>query len=345
MATNTKVAFIGTGIMGEPIAEHILDAGYDLTVYNRTEKKAEPLIQKGAHWAPSAGDAAKGAGVIFTMLGYPDEVEDTYLTKNGLIRRSKKGAYLIDLTTSSPQLARDIHDSCEIDDKHAFDCPVTGGEGGAKAGTLTLIIGATEDTAEPVLPILKTFSKKIYYFDEAGRGQIAKLCNQICVAANLLGGAEALALARRSGLDQQSVLDMISDGMGSSRQLEQLLPKAISGDYRPGFKNIHLRKDLALALRQAEEKHLEIPQTEAAFSLFDTLVHIGGAKMGTQAASLLFEDDDTTKKAGLDWALLDEADDPIDPDDERAVQQISTPSGKKSSGTQKTAGPQQNPKH
>ncbi len=321
MALNAvrSVAFIGTGIMGAPIAGHILDAGYRLTVYSRTKSKAEGLLEKGARWAKSPADAAKDADVVFTMLGYPDEVEDVYLTTDGLIRSAKKGAYLIDLTTSSPQLAHDIHDSCEIEDKHAFDCPVTGGQAGAQAGTLTLIAGATEKDIAPIRPVLETFSSMIYCFGEAGKGQLAKLCNQVALAANLLGASEAMALAEQGDLDQREVLDMISHGMGSSRQLEELTPKALDGDWKPGFKAIHLRKDLALALREAEEMQLTLPGCDTVFNLYDTLCNIGGAQMGTQALQLLFEGDAATKKAGLDWSLLDKTDDSGDPDDEAAT--------------------------
>ena len=139
-----NVAFIGTGIMGERIAGHLMDAGYKLTVHNRTREKAEGLVARGARWADSPAEAAADADVVFTMVGYPTDVEDVYLATDGLIRAAKRGAWLIDLTTSSPQLARDIHDAAEVEDKHAFDCPVTGGEQGAIDGTLTLIIGAAE---------------------------------------------------------------------------------------------------------------------------------------------------------------------------------------------------------
>lgn len=133
LGKSSKIAFIGTGIMGAPIAEHILDAGYDVTVYTRTRSKAEGLLAKGAHWADGVVNAVTDADVIFTMVGYPSDVEDVYLSSDGILRASKRGAWMIDLTTSSPQLARDIHNAAEIDDKHAIDCPVTGGEAGAKS--------------------------------------------------------------------------------------------------------------------------------------------------------------------------------------------------------------------
>ena len=162
--SHSKIAFVGTGIMGSAIAGHILDAGYDVTVTNRTKAKAEGLLARGAAWADTPAEAAKDADVVFTMVGYPTDVEDVYLSTDGLIRVAKRGAWLIDLTTSSPQLARDIHDAAEVEDKHAVDCPVTGGEQGAIDGTLTLILGCTEADAAPILPVLETFSSKVCYF-------------------------------------------------------------------------------------------------------------------------------------------------------------------------------------
>ncbi len=300
-----KVAFIGTGIMGAPIAGHLLDAGYALTVYNRTPEKMDSLVERGAHRAASAAEAARDADVVFTMLGYPTDVEDVYLATDGLIRVAKRGAWLIDLTTSSPQLARDIHDAAEAWDKHAFDCPVTGGQQGAKLGTLTLIAGILEKDAEPVRPLLDTFSSKIFWFEQAGAGQIAKLCNQVSLAASLTGAAEMLALAEQAGLSPQLVAQMVGEGMGGSAQLSRVAPLALEGDWRPGFLAEHLRKDLALALEAADDLQLTLPVTETSFNLVDMLCRVGGSRKGTQALALLYTDEPTSTAAGLDWSLAD----------------------------------------
>ena len=303
-----KVAFIGTGIMGAPIAGHILDAGYDLTVYNRTRSKADALVARGAHWAASPAEAAADADVVFTMLGYPTDVEDVYLATDGLVRAAKKGAWLVDLTTSSPQLARDIHDAAEVEDKHAVDCPVTGGESGAIAGTLTLILGSTEADAAPILPVLKTFSSKVFYFGGAGKGQTAKLCNQVSLASCMVGMADALALAEQGGLDPKLMLDMVGSGMGSSRALTALGPKALEGDWKPGFLVEHMRKDIRLAIEQSEDLEITLPGAETAFTLYDMLCQIGGERLGTQAISLLYAEEADAAAAGLDWSLLSEGD-------------------------------------
>ena len=290
--------------MGAPIAGHLLDAGYRLTVYNRTRSKADGLLARGATWADSPAEAAADADVIFTMLGYPSDVEDVYLATDGLIRASKRGAWLIDLTTSSPQLARDLHDAAEVEDKHAFDCPVTGGQRGAIEGTLTLIAGITEKDARPVLPLLRTFSSQIHWFEQPGAGQLAKLCNQVSLASCLAGAAEMLALASEAGLSPDVVAKMVGAGMGGSAQLSRVMPAALEGDYAPGFMAEHLQKDLRLALEAADDLQLTLPATETALNLVDMLCQVGGAQKGTQALSLLYADEGTCAAAGLDWSML-----------------------------------------
>lgn len=300
-----KVAFIGTGIMGASIAGHLMDAGYRLTVHNRTRDKAQPLLDRGAQWANTVEEAAKGADVVFTMLGYPKDVEDVYLSTNGLLNVCDKGTWMVDLTTSSPQLARDIHGVAEVTDKHAVDCPVTGGEEGAFAGTLTLMLGCAEKEAEPLLPLLKTFSSNIMFFDEAGAGQVAKLCNQISLAACMVGYAEALALAEQAGLDRDRVRELVLSGTGTSGAMERLAPLSLEGDFKPRFKSEHLLKDLALALAEADELELNLPGTTNARDLFDLLCQVGGGGLGSQAVSLLYEDEESCAGAGLDWSKLD----------------------------------------
>ena len=306
---NQKIAFIGTGIMGAPIAGHIMDAGYDLTVYNRTVSKTDALVARGAHLAASPADAVRDADIVFTMLGYPQDVEDVYLAGDGIISAAKTGAWLVDLTTSSPELAREIHEAAEVMDKHAVDCPVTGGEGGAIAGTLTLILGCTEPEAAPILDVLRTFSGSIYYFGAAGNGQTAKLCNQISLASCMVGMADAVTFAEVNGLDVDLMMEMVGSGMGSSRALVQLGPKAAKRDWAPGFLVEHFRKDLGLALAQAEDAQVTLPGTETAYTLYDLLCELGGKRLGTQALELLYCEMEEGAAAGLDWSVLERQDD------------------------------------
>lgn len=303
MSNKLNVAFIGTGIMGAPIAGHILDAGYPVTVYNRTKAKAEGLLAKGATWADSPAEAAADADVVFTMVGFPTDVEEIYLAGNGLLATAKDGAYLIDLTTSAPELARDISEAAEVSGKHAFDCPVTGGEGGAIAGTLTAIVGATERDLEPVREVIETFTSKIFCFGGAGKGHAAKLANQVALASSMVGMADALSFAQQNGLDVEQVRSMICSGTGSTGAMQTLAPKSLEGDYKPGFLVEHFLKDLGLALAVAEEREIALPGADTAFTLYDMLEAIGGGKLGTQAITLLYQEEADAVAAGLDWSL------------------------------------------
>lgn len=300
-----KIGFVGTGIMGAPIAGHLIDAGFELSVYNRTASKADDLVARGARRAATPADAARDADLIFTMVGYPNDVEDVYLGTDGILDAAPKGAWLVDLTTSSPELARELHDAAEVVGKHAVDCPVTGGESGAIDGTLTLILGATEAEAEPIQAALEAFSSKIFYFGAAGKGQLAKLCNQISLASCMVGMADMLSFAELSGIDADQILEMVGSGMGSSRALTSLGPKAAHGDWAPGFLVEHLRKDLALSLNQADDYEIALPGAETAFSMYDMLTRVGGAKLGTQAVELLYAEAEVGQAAGLDYSVLE----------------------------------------
>ena len=304
----THIACIGTGIMGAPIAEHLLNAGYHVTVYNRTKSKAADLIKAGAIWKDSVEAAVAAADFVLTMLSLPSDVEDVYLSRTGILRAARPGTWMCDCTTSSPELAADIARAAAQNDCFAFDCPVTGGEEGAREGNLTLLIGAQEKEIMPALDVLKQFSSKRYFFGAAGKGQAAKLCNQVSLASCMVGYCDALALARESGLDTSYVFDMIAHGMGDSRALDMLAPKSIVGDYKPGFKALHLRKDLKLALDCARELELELPGADTAYNLYDLLCDIGGEALGTQALSLLYEGEAAGVAAGLDWSNYESQD-------------------------------------
>lgn len=298
-----KVAFIGTGIMGAPIAGHLMDVGYSLTVYNRTPQKAQPLVDRGAVLASSPAEAAAEADVVFTMVGYPEDVEELYLAGDGLLTSTKPGCVLIDLTTSSPSLARDIAEAAQVDGRFAFDCPVTGGEAGAIAGTLTAIVGATERDIESVRPLLETFCSRICCFGGAGKGQSAKLANQVALASSMVGMADALSFAEQSGLDLEQTREMIMGGTGASGAMDTLAPKALSGDWKPGFMVKHFIKDIGLALQEAEEREIALPGADTAFTLYDMLDAIGGGSLGTQAITLLYQEEAEAVAAGLDWSL------------------------------------------
>lgn len=306
MSEKRKIAFIGTGLMGAPMAGHLLDAGYPVTVYNRTKAKADKLVERGAVWANSPAEACKDADVTITIVGYPKDVEEVYMGKDGLIANAKPGSILIDMSTSSPTLAKDINKAAAERDIYAFDAPVTGGEKGAIDGTLTIMVGADEEGLAKVQDIFDTFGKVIIPFGEAGLGQMAKIANQIGIAGNMVTMAESLAFAKHNGIEPEKILPVLESGTAGSVAYSQYAHMAIEGNFNPGFMVQHLRKDLGIALTIGDDEDLTLPVTENAYNLYDLLYNIGGESRGTQAITLIYEDDETCKKQGLDWGLLDE---------------------------------------
>ena len=228
---------------------------------------------------------------------------------------------LSDLQLSGYDVGATGFDAAEIDDKHAFDCPVTGGQKGAQEGTLTLIAGISEKDAAPVRALLDAFSSQIYWFEQPGAGQLAKLCNQVSLAASLAGAAELIALAEQAGISPKLVSQMVGAGMGGSAQLSRVMPAALEGDYKPGFLAEHLRKDLRLALEAADDLQLTLPATETSLNLVDMLCQVGGERLGTQAVALLYADEATGVAAGLDWGKLDTSGPAEVPDEQSPARQ------------------------
>ncbi|MEY2600019.1 MAG: 2-hydroxy-3-oxopropionate reductase [Verrucomicrobiota bacterium] len=282
------IAFIGTGVMGRSMAAHLLDAGHSLHVHNRSRHKAEPLLERGALWYASAGEAAAQAEIVFTMLGYPSDVEATYLAPGGILERAQPGTLLIDMTTSSPELARRIAGRAALCRLEALDAPVSGGDIGAREARLSIMVGGTESAFESALPLLQRLGKNILHHGPAGSGQHCKMANQIAVALGTLAWAEALAYAKRSGLCPESVHQSISAGAAGSWGLTHLAPRAMSGDFAPGFYVKHLLKDLRIALQNAEETHLELPGLALAAQLYQRLLETGASELGTQAIYRLY---------------------------------------------------------
>jgi 3-hydroxyisobutyrate dehydrogenase len=298
------VAWIGTGAMGAPMARRVLDAGYPLAVFDRDPTACAELVAAGARLASSPADALKGAQVAFTMLGFPEEVEEVYLAKDGLVGAAEPGTYLVDLSTSDPNLAHDIAEVAEVSELHAFDAPVAGSVADAKAGLLTAFCGATDEAIAPVLPLIQTFADRAVAFGAAGKGQTAKLASQVALAANLVGMAEALSFAGQGGVDASLLLDAMGDGVSSSAVLDVLAPKAAAGDYTAGLQVGHFVKDLGLILAGAEELELTLPGVDTANELFGILNEIGGARMGVQSLGLVYADEATCAAHGLDWSVL-----------------------------------------
>ncbi|WP_210366331.1 NAD(P)-dependent oxidoreductase [Bacillus sp. REN3] len=279
----TVIGFIGTGVMGQSMAQHFLDAGYQLTVYTRTKSKAQQLLDNGAVWSASVRQVAEKADVIFTIVGYPSDVEEVYLGKEGLIENGKKGSYVIDMTTSTPSLAKKIYLEAKEKEIAALDAPVSGGDIGAREARLAIMVGGEREAFLHVEPLLNILGTNIVYQGEAGAGQHTKMANQIAIASNMIGVCEAVIYAEKAGLDPEEVLKTITTGAAGSWSLSNLAPRMINGDYEPGFYIKHFIKDMKIALDEAKKMEMEVPGLSLAFSMYEKLAERGEENSGTQA--------------------------------------------------------------
>ncbi|MCF7756398.1 NAD(P)-dependent oxidoreductase [Paenibacillus sp. FSL R5-0623] len=278
----TKVGFIGTGVMGKSMAGHIQRAGYPLHVYTRTAAKAEALVKEGAVWHDTPGKLAAACDVIITMVGYPKDVEEIYLGEDGLVANAKPGSYLIDMTTSSPLLAARIFEAAEAKGLHALDAPVSGGDIGAQNAKLSIMVGGSSEAFEAVRPLFEQMGTNIVLQGKAGAGQHTKMCNQIAIASGMMGVCEALAYAKTSGLDAETVLKSIATGAAGSWSLSNLGPRMIAGDYEPGFYVKHFIKDMGIALESAKAMGMKTPGLALAESLYQEIANNGLDEKGTQ---------------------------------------------------------------
>ncbi len=277
------IGFIGTGVMGRSMATNLLKSDYKVMVYNRTKAKAEELIKQGAIWKDTVAEIAGEANVIITMVGYPKDVEEVYFGESGIIQNAKAGSYLIDMTTSSPKLAQKIYEAAKAKGLHALDAPVSGGDVGAREAKLSIMVGGESAAFEAVRPIFEAMGKNIVLQGGSGAGQYTKMCNQIAIASNMIGVCEAMAYAKKAGLNPQNVLKSIESGAAGSWSLSNLAPRMLSGDFEPGFYIKHFIKDIRIALESAKEMGLKTPGLELALSLYEELAQKGEENSGTQA--------------------------------------------------------------
>ncbi|MDF0602075.1 NAD(P)-dependent oxidoreductase [Psychromarinibacter sp. C21-152] len=282
------IGFIGLGIMGALMAGHILEAGHQLHLYNRTRAKADDLVAHGATWHDNPGRVAEHCDIVFTMLGYPPDVEAVFLGPDGLVARARPGTVLVDMTTSSPDLARRIAEAAAARDLGALDAPVSGGDVGARAGRLAIMAGGEQTTFEKVRPFFELMGETIAHLGPAGAGQHAKLANQIAIASTMMAVSESIAYAEAAGLDPRQVLDVIGTGAASSFLLVNLGPKMVARDYSAGFFVHHFVKDMEIALDEAARMGLDLPGLHLARKLYRRLTEAGHAEDGTQGIFRLF---------------------------------------------------------
>ncbi|MDR1916479.1 MAG: NAD(P)-dependent oxidoreductase [Synergistaceae bacterium] len=283
-----KIGFIGTGVMGSSMAGHLIDAGYELNVYNRTASKCQTLIDRGAELLSSPGDVAAHSDIVITIVGFPRDVEQIYLDSGGIVERARSGALLIDMTTSDQNLAVRIYDAAKSRGIGACDAPVTGGDRGARTASLSIMVGGDAADFERAMPLFKAMGSNIAHFGPAGCGQTAKLANQIIIAGTMLGVCEGLIFAKRAGINPNALLECISSGSAGSWSLSNYGPRILRGDFQPGFFVKHFIKDMALADDLADSAGLDLKGLKTALEQYRRFADSGGAENGTQGLYKLY---------------------------------------------------------
>ncbi len=277
-----KIAFIGLGVMGKSMASRLIDAGYELYVYNRTKSKGNDLVAKGAIWCDTPREAAMKASVIFTIVGYPKDVENVYLGKDGLIEAAEKGKIFCDMTTTKPSLEVMIAERLAEKGAAFADAPVSGGDRGAREGTLSIMCGTDDETFRSLLPYFSVLGKNIVHLGPAGSGQHTKMANQIVIAGTMAGVSEALVYGARAGLDPEKLVATIGKGAAGCWTLDNLAPRVIKGDYAPGFMVDHFIKDMSIALSEADSMGLSLPSLALTRELYKAVSAEGHGQDGTQ---------------------------------------------------------------
>ena len=278
-----RLAFIGLGIMGNPMAGHLLAAGHSLTVHNRTKSKADELISRGAAWADSPAEAAEAADVVFICVTDTPDVQAVLLGPGGIHESARPGLIIIDHSTISPSATRGFAESLAAKGAHFLDAPVSGGDIGAKNATLTIMVGGDASAFSSALPLFQHIGKTVTHCGESGTGQLTKLVNQILVSVNNLAVCEALTFAIKNGLDPQKTIQAVGGGGANSWQLQNLGPKMIAADFAPGFMIDLQQKDLRLVMQSAGESNTRLPATALVQQLFTIAQAAGHGKDGTQA--------------------------------------------------------------
>jgi 3-hydroxyisobutyrate dehydrogenase len=292
----TRIGWIGTGVMGGPMCGHLVAAGYRATVTTRTKNKAAPLLERGAGWADSPREVAAASDVVFSIVGYPEDVREVLLGDDGALAGCKPGDVLVDMTTSQPSLAVEIAEAAAKQNVASVDAPVSGGDVGARNGTLSIMIGSDAATVAALEPIWKLLGSKWVHQGGPGAGQHTKVVNQTLIASGMIGVCEALLYAYRAGLDLEKVLESVAGGAAGSWSLTNLGPRIIAGNFAPGFYVEHLIKDLGIVLSESRRMGLQLPGAELAEVLYQKLADQGHARDGTQALVLAL-----AQTSGVQW--------------------------------------------
>ena len=285
----TRIGWIGTGVMGRWMCEHAMKAGFAATVYNRSRDKAEPLLALGATFADTPKKVAEASDVVFAIVGFPKDVREVFLGADGALAGSKPGTVLVDMTTSEPSLAKEIHEAAKAKGVHSLDAPVSGGDVGAKNAALSIMIGGDKAAVDAVTPIFAAMGKTIIHQGGPGSGQHTKMVNQILISSNMVAVCEALLYGHKAGLNLETVLKSVTVGAAGSKALEVLGPRILKGDFEPGFYVEHFIKDMGIALAEAEKMNLCLPGLALAKQLYESVRAQGYGRKGTQSLMLALE--------------------------------------------------------
>jgi 3-hydroxyisobutyrate dehydrogenase len=291
----TTIGWIGTGVMGRWMCQHLIEAGYKVTVHNRTKSKAQPLIDMGASWAQTPADVTRKSEIIFTIIGYPTDVEQVYFKENGIVEALGEGKIVVDMTTTKPSLAVEIDHRCRKKGALSIDAPVSGGDVGAREARLAIMAGGDQEAFDSVLPLFKLMGKNIVFEGKPGSGQHTKMCNQITIAGTMIGVCESLIYGYKAGLDMEKMLSTISKGAAGCWSLDNLAPRILNNNFDPGFFIDHFIKDMKIALEEAEQMQVALPGLALVHQLYLALQASGHGTDGTQALILALDQLSQTK--------------------------------------------------
>ena len=289
LAAPTRIGWIGTGVMGASMCGHFLKHGYQVTLFNRSRMKTESLVKAGAARADSPKAVAANADVVFTMLGFPQDVREIYFGEDGLLVEAKPGQIFVDMTTSQPTLAKEIAEAAKNNGAYALDAPVSGGDVGARKGSLSIMVGGAAEAVEAIRPLLELLGKTIVYQGQAGTGQHTKMCNQIVGCATMIGVCESLLYGYKAGLNLETMLRAVSSGAAACWMLDNVAPRILKRDFDPGFFVEHFIKDMGIALEEAKQMNLVLPGLAIAHQLYLAVQAQGHGRLGTQALMLALE--------------------------------------------------------
>ncbi len=292
----TKIGWIGTGVMGSSMVGHLIDAGFSATVYSRTKSKSDSAVAKGAVWADSPRAVAEASDVIFAIVGFPSDVREVMLGKNGALAGSKEGNVLVDMTTSDPSLAVEIAEAAKAKGVASVDAPVSGGDIGAKGGTLSIMIGGDKDIVDALAPCWDAMGKTVVHQGAAGAGQHTKMVNQTLIASGMIGVCEAMLYGHKAGLDLPTVLESVGSGAAGSWSLSNLGPRIMDGNFDPGFFVEHFIKDMGIALAESKKMGLALPGLALAHQLYLAVQAQGHGRDGTHALQLAL-----AQMSNVDW--------------------------------------------